>query len=319
MPEEENIDIIDEESASEDDSEEEDLPEEDFTDEFSLPDELIKPEKKPRHYRAPLIIAGVILAVSILFFAGWKCFFDTSIYGCWGIAVKSADGTGTNEYTLTFSEDGTVRYHRGGYTQLGRYELSEKDGAEIVSLYINTGYNVVANNFEFTVDGNHMTGRHLRLTDMSGMFIPAASQSADEETLSSNKSLAEEIRRDDLIYYQLDFTPMSEKDPVTKYENTQTDDALIGSWIVEYDDPSYNYTMTFNSDGTFSQLSYFNEITGSYTVSDGKIIVKIIYDPGKESTGEIPYSINGDTLTLGESEFKKAEGPYDYKKNADAK
>lgn len=273
-----------------------------------------------------LIVATVIFAVTILFFTGWKCFFDDSIVGATWTAsyeIASTDSdtnkqeTKVERYSFIFKENNVVEYHYGGMTTNGRYILSTNDdGTQQVQVAItNAGYPYINAYFDYSVSGNIFTGRTLSLVDKSGLLF--APESSDEESKINNKSTTV----DEVRYYICDFKESGYEDEIWYYDDFKTDEKIIGSWLYEYDD--YRCTYSFYDNGSFEMLTSDADIKGGYTVNEGKVKLRYYYispvSEENEFESELEYSVDGDTLKLtsGESstEFTKTTSKYDYKQD----
>lgn len=274
---------------------------------------MAKPAKVKR-YRAPLIIAACIFFASVLFFGCWKCFFDTSILGTWGVEMISADGNNKLEYTLTFNNDKTVSLHSGGVSYTGRYYfVDNEDKGSVVSIYINnSGVPFVAADFGYDFEGNIFTGRSLKLTDYSGMFFTPDTASSDQEQVKEKQKITASTEKDGVIYYIWDFRPSQEIFKTEAVKDAKTDKALLGSWIFREEDSDYSYTITFEEDGSFEQLSYDSDLRGTYS-ADGESCTLCLYDlSGEKNESSLSYEINGSKLTLNSVEFTKTDNKFAY-------
>lgn len=272
-------------------------------------------DKKPFRSRAPLIIAACVLISCILFFAGWKCFFDTSVKGCWGISVASVDGGKNQEYTLTFNDDDTVRYHRGSVTYTGRYNIRKNEsGQQVIKTYFNTYYGVNENSFEFRTSGNILTGRHLYLTDCDGLLMPPTTKDDSAELPAEISDIVESVEKDDKIYYVFDFVPMSENNNVDPIKDAAVDEKLVGSWLYSDKDRSEDdFTVSFKDDGSFVQVSHYMEFSGRYSAADGKCTLRSESVPGQSEDQDFTYTIKDDELEFNGVTFKKTDDPCSFK------
>lgn len=274
--------------------------------------EIPKPAAvKIRHYRVPLIIAACIFLATVIFFCSWKCFFDTSIEGTWGIDINISDSDDVN-YNFTFDNDNMVRYQAGGQAAIGRYYFSSSEGKDIITVYLSSGSEQLTASFNYAFEGNVFTGRTLKLTDLSGFFFAPDTDASDESEVKAKKKITDSITEDGITYYCWNFTPSSEKFKVDKPKNFKADKELIGTWLYMADEEGYSYTFTFNDDGTFEQRNYQSEVHGKYTVSDGVCSVSYYSLGNVEMEGDLNYSVDGNKLTLGSQEFEKTNDKYAY-------
>lgn len=270
-----------------------------------------------------LIVATVIFAVTVLFFTGWKCFFDDNIIGTWTASyeITSTDtdtdetSTKVKKYSFTFEEDNVVKYHYGGMTLTGRYFFVEGDNGEsqIEVVIYNSGSVYINVYFDYTISGNIFTGRTLSLIDTNGLLFTPQEESDDSSSIN-NRS----VTVDGVKYYVCDFEETGYEEIVECYDNFKTDEKIEGSWLYEYD--GYKCTYNFYDDGTFEILKSDASIKGGYTASDGSVKLNYYYINLVSGTdqleAEFEYTINDDTLTFtsGSStiEFTKTENKNDY-------
>lgn len=295
-----------------------------FAAENKSADDLEKAKKKVNNSKGKrkicpaLITAACIFAVTLIFFAGWKCFFDTSILGAWKTTynITSTDSetkketTRTEEYTFTFNNDSTLTFHYGGMTLNGRYSLSDgNNGKNQINISITETQQKYA--FYYDVSGNVFTGRTLSLTDKDGLLIN------DE---NKTKIDCDFITENNQKYYICRFGQGEGEDKLPKYDDFKADDKLTGSWLYKSDD--YKQSYYFDKDGTFEILSYDMNIKGAYMVENGKIKMHyyaINYVAGNHDVEfELNYSIKDDILSFtgadGNSnvELKKSQDKYAY-------
>lgn len=273
------------------------------------------PVRRKRIYnRGPLIIAACIFLATLIVFGVWKCFFDTSIGGTWGMEMSINDGSEKVRFNLTFEDNKTARFHSGGVVYIGRYELADDDDhGKVLNLYIPVYGQVQLFSFNYDFDGNIFTGRRLKLTDLSGMFLSPDDSSSSKEETESKKKTADSVEIDGVTYYRWDFKPGSEGYRISKSGDFKSDEKIIGSWLYKNDEVDYSYTMTFNSDGTFEQLSPDLEIHGTYTVKDGVCYTKFYPISNSLSEQSFSYVVDGDKFSLGDSNFIKTDDKYAYK------
>lgn len=283
--------------------------------------------KKKRLLCPTLIIATVIFAVTVLFFTGWKCFFDDSIIGTWTATyeITSTDSetdektTKVKSYSFTFKDDNVVEYHYGGMTTKGRYFFTtDTDEPQIMVVISNSGSMYINAYFDYSVSGNIFTGRTLSLVDNNGLLF-APEESDNEDSSINNKSKV----ADGVKYYICDFVESGYTDEIAYYDDYKTDKKLEGSWLYEYDD--YKCTYSFYDDGSFEILTSDADIKGAYTVDDGKIKMRYYYisnvSAADEFENELEYSVDEDKVKFinGESsiEFTKTASKYDYKQETE--
>ena len=273
---------------------------------------------KPRRYRAPLIIAACIFAATILFFCGWKCFFDTDIKGCWRLEIQVPDSDKKIEYNFTFEDDNVMRYQTGGYAAIGRYYLDSKSDRDTITFFLTNGQNYpLSAEFDYQFSGNVFTGRTLSLTDRSGFFFAPDGADADESTVESKKKITDSVKENNTTYYIWNLkTPAQEKyDYYTPDEEFKEDKELTGTWVYKSGEAGYDYTFTFNSDGTFEQRNHESEIHGVYRLSDGKCKVGFYSLSNQYMEGDLSYSFKDGKLVLGNHEFTRTDDKYAYKSN----
>ncbi len=270
-------------------------------------------EKRVRHGRAPLITAAFIFLAALLFFCTWKCFFDTNINGTWEIEIVSSDNSEKVPFDLTFCGNKTVRFHSGGMVYVGRYDFSNDEGyGDVLNLYIPVYGQVQLFKFNYRFEGNFFSGRVLKLTDLSGMFLAPDDSSSKDDDVDGKKKITDSVDIDGTTYYRWDFSPAVEEYKLSKYKDFKKDKNIIGSWLYKNDEANYAYTMTFNDDGTFEQLAPELEIHGTYTVKDGVCYTKFYLISGVESEQEFEYKSDGKTFGFEDYEFTKTNDKYAY-------
>lgn len=271
-----------------------------------MADERVKRKRysEPVRYRAPLYIAGGALAVSLAFFGGWKCFFDSSIDGTWGVSFKKPEGSGQTEYIITLNEDKTASLHNAGSTLIGRYRLlKDENGIPQFNLIIsNSGEEYINVFFDYTVSGNIFSGRTLSLTDRSWMLSTLEKEGEKHETVKIN---GEE-------YNVFHFTPAVESFKVIPYQNFKADQKLLGSWLYTDSDSGTRYTFTFSEDGTFEQMSAERDIIGSYKTENNLCTLHYYYLGDQEFELPAEYRVNGDKLIFNGVEMTQTDNPKAY-------
>ena len=268
---------------------------------------------RPKHYRAPLYIAASVFLGSALLFGGWKCFFDTTLDGSWGLQLKLPDSEEELNYNFTFDGNGGLKYHAGGQTTMGKYYAGMENGKPLLTVYLMNGNDPYTAKFNYSFDGNIFSGRKLNLVDLSGFYFTADTAESDEKTVESKKNFTDSVTEDGVTYYKWTLVPAEPIIKQNKPENFTPDKEILGTWYYSADDASNSYTFTFNDDGTFEQYNSQNEIFGSYTVSDGKVDVSYFNIANLEMEGELKYSLNDGKLTIGSHEFTKTDDKYAFK------
>lgn len=270
-------------------------------------------------FRVPILIAACIFLCTILFFAGWKCFFDTSIEGDWAVEVTSSDGEKVFGYTFSFDDDHVFRMRSGGTTLVGRYYFDTRKNSDgttdpIFSIYLtNMGSPYISADFGYSFSGNVFTGRTLTLTDYSGLFLPADNADSDPETVKSKKAVTGFVERDGTTYYTWDFLSSDYRSEIEYFDGFKPDETVLGSWIYTEENTGYSYTLTFNEDGSFEQYSYESEMVGAYDYSDGKFTLRFYGLGGTLSETDVAAAVSGDELTFNGLSYKRTADKNDYK------
>lgn len=273
-----------------------------------------KVKRKRVYYRAPLIVAACIFLATLVAFGVWKCFFDTSIEGTWGIKIDSGDNSETVSFNLTFDDNKTARFQSGGIVYIGRYEFADdEEYGNVLNLYIPVYGQIQLYQFGYDFDGNIFTGRSIILTDLTGMFLSPDDNSTSEEEIERKKKATDSVDINGITYYKWNFTPSVEDYKISKSDDFKKDDKIIGSWLYKNDDIDYTYTMTFTEDGAFEQLAPDLEIHGTYTVKDGVCVTSFCPMGGITlSEQSLGCTVDGDKLTLESNEFVKTDDKYAY-------
>lgn len=279
---------------------------------------------KQRKIGTPLIIAACIFLAAVLFFGVWKCFFDTSIIGIWSVAIETVttdsetnkETKQTTSFTFDFDGEGNVALHRAGTTLMGRYSLvNDSDGSPKLNVLIsNLGRQYITAEFDYVLSGNVFTGRTLRLTDRTGLFlVPDDASASVTDEQKEKMELADSTVIDGYRYYILDFKTSEMTYKVEYYDDFKPDSKVTGSWLYKNGDSGYDYTYTFCEDGTFEMMSLEIYTKGSYKLDDGKIMVHYFDINGTEYEKPIDYSVDGNKMTFGNMEVTKTASKYDYK------
>lgn len=319
MSSEMNLDEFDENIEQDDNS----VCDEDSETELNTAVKTHTKKTKKRKIGVPLIIAACIFLATILFFGAWKCFFDTSINGTWSVDIETAttdEETGeetkqTISYAFDFDGNGGLSLHRAGTTLLGRYYfVQDGDGNEKLKIAIsNLGNLYISAEFDYQVCGNVFTGRTLRLTDRTGLFLaPEENSDTLTEEQKARMKFADTTVIDGYRYYILSFKPSEINYEVEYYDDFKADKNLTGSWLYENGDSGYNYTYTFSDDGTFEMMSSEIYTKGSYKIDGENIMVRYFDINGSEYETPIEYSIDKDTMTFGGMTVTKTDSKYDY-------
>lgn len=262
-----------------------------------------KDRKKTNKFRAPILIAFMLLLLSIIFFVIWTLFFNKAINGTWKYSIVINDENTKTEYNyaLSFEDNGVCRYTLGGTTYTGKYRSKYENGKHKLNLvFTMVGTEVYNNNLTYDVSGNIFTGRQLYLTDIDGMILPPDDMSNGEETSLEFKSkLANSKEEKGTRYYILPFEAIDNVTPqIKKFENFKTDEKLTGIWYEANELSGYGYTFTFNSDGTYeinySDVSY----SGGYSAENGNCDYNLISLDGTESKESFKYSFDGEDLVI---------------------
>ena len=250
--------------------------------------------------RAPLIIAGVLLIATIMFFAAWACFFNKSIKGSWNCNI-TLNSVNYNT-TFTFDDNNVCKYHAGGLTYNGIYKVSRtddgKDKLNITLTYL--GQPILEKEFYYTLSGNEFSGKKLDLTDVSGLiFTPDNISSENKSEVEMKKKAADYVEENDIRYYIINFNAVSEPKPeIKKYDDTLKDKKLIGIWYDKNEASGYGCTFTFNDDGTYELIYKDVEYAGAYKADNGKLTYNIVTVGGKETEQSLNYTVDGDKLTF---------------------
>ncbi len=286
-----------------------------------------KSQKRKRMAICPtLIVATCIFAVTILFFMGWKFFFDDSITGTWGIDIQyetqdsetSENKTQTVNYTLTFKDDDVIEFHHDGTTLTGKYYFTDSEGQNpqlLITIY-NVGNPYITAYFDYSFEGNVFTGRRLNLVDRSGLFLSSDTVSENgktDETVKKKMQITDSVVIDSTRYYIWSFKPSQTEFKIEKYDDFKSDDKLLGSWLLKDASEGYDYTYTFYDDGTFQIMSTEVDTRGAYKIEDGKCTIHYFEINGTEYETPIEYSVNGDKLKFSGTELTKTASKYDYK------
>lgn len=233
--------------------------------------------------QVPLIIAAAILVCAVLAFFAWKVFFNNSIVGTWVVKdpVSTTDEASSEtsspdeaEKTVTyytFYENGRASMKIGTMEVSGTYEVTQgQDGTQNLSVSI---YYYFTGEYTYTISGNALTGRQLVLNNET-----------QQQTYS----------------FESADMPVIKMEPSKDFEKN---DDVIGTW----NESDYNMTYTFNADGTVQiaeqEVELANKetapmltVTGTYVIKDN--VITVTYMTNEETTLDIEFSRDGDTLIL---------------------
>ena len=230
----------------------------------------------------PVIITGAILVLSLIFFGAAYLFFDNSVEGAWIVegtdatsdevqtAQEAADSNTYYIFTNDLDEDGNkIAKLRVGTMELsGTYETtSNAEGEQVLAVSISYFF---SGEYNYTVSGNVFTGKTMVLT-------------RDNTSFKFKSAKLPELKTE---------VP----------EDFEVREELVGEW----NESEYNMTYIFNEDGT----AYVNqggslEVNGTYKADDSKITV--YYLASEETSLDIEYSLDGDTLVLSGLGYKRVE------------
>lgn len=309
------------------------------SDDFSGSEETAEAEKEPvpekktknrkNTYHAPLYIAACIFLAAVIFFGVKLIFFNTDITGTWGLSVKTLDGSDTMNFNLSF-DDNTARLQSGGTVYIGRLTTKEDDGSymkdddgnPMIMMNMNLNSRPFVYKFNYEFEGNMITGRTLKLTDITGLFYVPDQKTDDSDESKKRKENTNYVERDDKVYYIWSLTPSQENAMPKKPDKFKADDKLLGSWLYKTEETAFPYTWTFYKDGTFEQNSNELELHGIYQLEGEKLTVSWSGIGGNEQKVELKYKAENNKLTLAQEyegtvvmkrELKKTKDKYDFK------
>ena len=279
-------------------------------------------------YHAPLYIATCIFLAAVIFFGVKLVFFNTDITGTWGLSVKTLDGSDTMKFNLSF-DDNTARLQSGGTVYIGRLTTKEDDGSYLkddngnpmIMLNMNLNSRPFVYKFNYEFEGNIITGRTLKLTDITGLFYAPDQKTDNSDESKKRKKNTGYVERDDKVYYVWSLTPSQENAIPKKPDKFKVDDKLSGSWLYKTEETAFPYTWTFYKDGIFEQNSNELELHGIYQLDGDKLTVSWSGIGGEQKV-ELKYKADNNKLTLAqeyegtvvmERELKKTKDKYDFK------
>lgn len=250
------------------------------------------PVKKQKHRISPcLIVAACVFLVSVVFFVMWSLLFQKSIVGTWEVTFTDDSADEAIVYNLKFDFDsmtnsnednaGNVTINLGNISYFGTYRfIDDTDGEPQIWIYsILDGDVFINSHLAYEIEGNALTGKTLKLTDIEGYFIPVGTDTSFEMTPSS-------------IEYN-----------IKKLDDAKQDKAILGSWV---SNTSTVYSYTFNNDNSFSVSSKYLAIVGSYSAADGEILLCYYNSVGELMEETIPYTVSDSgEVSFNEMEFSK--------------
>ncbi len=258
---------------------------------------------KQSRFRAPAIIALILLVISVIFFIVWGLFFNKAIKGTWkySVTVNNENKSTEYNYVLNFEDNGICRYNLGGTTYTGKYKSEYVDGKHKLNMvFTMIGTEIYNNNLIYDVSGNIFTGRKLELTDIDGMILPPDNLSSEtKQSVELKSKLADSKEENGIRYYILPFESIDSIEPeIDKYDDFKTDEKLTGIWYEANERSGYGYTFTFNEDGsyelTYSDVSY----AGCYSAENGKCDYNLVFVDGKTDSRSFNYSFSGENLII---------------------
>ncbi len=201
----------------------------------------------------------------------WQTLADDDVVGAWLPEAPVAD-----EYVL-FTPEGKLRVVYGTV-------VFESD--------IRYGEDVKGNKSAYT-DGSYLYGQWTYAVE------------DDVLTVTYPKTAERDLKEfEEQIFRRVEYTPIT----LLAKEGFKADEALVGTWT----NAAYNDSYTFTEDGfaVFTQEYddginvYDTEVKYSYTVNDGKINLSYFKsNDGKETLDTFDYTIEGEKLVIGESDY----------------
>lgn len=262
-------------------------------------------KKKKRLLMAPIVISIVVFVVTLLAVGGYYMFFDKSVAGVWAVDVYE-EGDQKGRLILTPDESiaangGRAELFYNSSAEVGEYQIINTGDVSTIAIKI-TSNSVFYGELEFSIEGNRIFGKTLTLS------TSASETSMTLEYVDSSFDMASSIDvKDDFQYRQ----------------------ELVGRWEFAEED-GYKVIYEFTDDGRMTATTVFPEEAVSagypservmscvYTSTDSSVEIFFITseaeegDNGvasyvsKETSTVLDYEVSGDTMVLGEIEFKKA-------------
>ena len=280
-------------------AEEESLSDDEAADDEAADDEAQTEEeekkKKPFILEKSIIIAACILIATVI---GFGVFFairyitTPSVEGVWRQTEFMLKGDDSSKQTIkksggeaiyyTFKNDGVLEIKTGTVTNKYNWSYISQDGKKVkemtdsITIFDeNNPYS--STNCKFTIDGNRLSERKLKIeTSGENVFIYKFT-STDEETANS---------------FKLD------KDKSFK-ENKK----LTGTWS----NKASKMKITFKSDGTYHMDVTTSIQEGNYKLKDSTLELTYFYSGQEGSTGAIPFELKDGKLYIGTDEFEKTK------------
>lgn len=213
-----------------------------------------------------IVIAACILLAAIICGVIFLVFFNTSITGTYVIETEEVPDVQTY---FIFEEDGKLTERAGSIELEGTYEITTENNVSKLTLEIPANYLNVT--YNYTLQGNRLTGMKILLSDDSGNSMTFAPATYEETVV----------------------------EPIDK---AQLDSKLVGTWE---DTAGYGMEYTFNDDNTIVMSSYGANIYGYYSAENDEVTIK--YQAAELVENSATYSFDGDSLILNDLEFAKVE------------
>lgn len=271
---------------------------------YSVDSTAVGKTKKTMIIQRTIIIAACILLAALLAFGGFilvKNITTPSLEGVWVMTKayvkgneKSAQKSKTSGKEATyynFKSDGNFVYTSGtvkqtlkwSYVDGNKKKTSEK--TKKISIY-QAGSESSGQIYSIDLEGGLFAEKKLKIEVSTDLGMGATSVQVMELKAYDGSEAPEYKMKPDK-----NFKPVNE---------------LLGTW----NDPKTKQKITLNKDGSYVlNVSGNLEQTGNYTVDTKKKTVSLSYvSSGQEAkTGDLPYKIKGDKLTLSNYEFTKVK------------
>ena len=253
----------------------------------------------------PIVIAAIILVLSVGLFACWGIFGNKSIKGTWTLHFLLGEQNCSVSYT--FEDENTCYFHNGGSIRKGSYQLEPDTNGDNDFLLTMTfrnfndfGTPAVTHRLRCRVEGTAFGNRRIRCTDLSGMiFDPDDLNNENAEAVAQKKASADYVEADGTRCYV--FTMYEDKQyttPVNPIEGAKQDKKLLGIWLEQTEDPTYDNTFAFYEDNTI-RITYRDRIyKGCYTAHDGECIFNVAQVDGGFANILMTYKLEDDELTI---------------------
>ncbi len=221
------------------------------------------------------LVSLAIVLIAILSGAVYLIFFNVDLTGSYVIVDET--NTSTIDTYLILEDNGVAKLKSESLTYGGTYSITADN---LFSVNVNMGQSTFAGDFNYTVEGNKLTGQSLILTS-------------------------------EYATAPLEFKSVSEvPNPIKPVEGFKPDERLLGLWT-NYDE-AYGATTQymFNDDGTMyaylESAGYSVKIDFTYEVKEDTID-KVYIVNGEEQVMPSTYAFDGDTLVMDGLGFTKAE------------